>query len=426
MAAFDNNFDGLKQPKGFTGQNFGTNMYSNAADLAYGQEVGNPGRAGMVSSLADAQSRAAGTAGPSLAETQLKQGQESALRGAVALAGQSRGGNIAGQQMQAANAGAGGLAAANSQAATMRIQEQQIAQEQAAAQAQAAAGLQLNYQQLAQQGQLGQQGISNDYELGKGQLELDRQKYHTDRNMGWAKVGSGFLGSIIGGALGGSDERLKHDVQDSTGSIADDVGNLPTKKWGYNDPTFGPTESGSNAGILAQDLEKSPFGAQTVIDTPQGKMINGAQTANVALAATAEQQKRIQELERQVGQRNEQGNFSNGSIDDAQMQRDLDLARKSYGDLATHNKNAAALAGRDADRYAIPQDSYRGRNPTLVGAQTVDPFEDIAAPQPSLKDKLKSAYSDVARQFGFEDEEEDSGGSNLQKGMGIAIERGNK
>ncbi|MFA7287175.1 MAG: hypothetical protein WC052_05935, partial [Patescibacteria group bacterium] len=106
---------GYKSPAGFDGKNFGGQRYDSAQDLAYGSEVGDPGRAGMVSSLADAQKRAQGQT-PSLAENQLMQGQESAMRGAVALAGNSRGGNIGGQQMQAANAGAGGLAAANAQA----------------------------------------------------------------------------------------------------------------------------------------------------------------------------------------------------------------------------------------------------------------------------------------------------------------------
>ncbi len=356
------------------------------------------GMEGMESALSDAQKRARGEGGPSLAEQQLRAGQDSALRGAVALAGQGQGGNIGGQQMAAANAGAGGLGAANQQAAMMRIQEQQIAQEQAASQAQALEAANLGQGALYQQGQLGLNQQNIDWQLGQSQLDLERKKYETERNLGWGKVAAGVVGSAVG-AIAKSDERSKHSI--GRGSASEKVGEIDSADFEYNP---GEGIQGRNSGVVAQQVEQTSLGQQLVRNGPDGKKyIDGGQAGAVALAASSEQEQRLRALEDQVQQRNpEQGNFSAKGIDDAQYGRDLAMARKAYSDVATQKGTALDLASRDAERYAIPQDSYRGRNPELVGAQTVDPI-----PQPTLKERMQSAYDDVAHQFGFADDDED-------------------
>lgn len=58
------------------------------------------------------------------------------------------------------------------------------------------------------------------------------------------------------------------------------------------------TDTGMRTGVMAQDLEKSPILDDTVIDTPNGKVIDGPRAMGASLAMLAGMDKRLKELER--------------------------------------------------------------------------------------------------------------------------------
>jgi len=353
----------------------------------------------LEQALKDARARANGQV-PTLAENQLKQGQENALRGAVALAGMGRGGGIGAQQMQAANVGAGTLASTNEAAAQMRIQEQQIAEQQAAALAQAIQ--QANFQQsaLGAQNQLALNSQNIDWLLGKGNLELGRKaedRMKTDQMLGLIKTGIGAIGSAVGGALG-SDERMKHDMRrEPEGEASRLVAELPENiTFDYNDNI--PEQPGRKFGYSAQELEKTSLGPQLIMNTPGGKMIDTRNAGVLALAAAAENSRELQRMRHahaidpfeneQVSQAprgyvgrtaiNGSGEvpepmsdeYEFGSPEEIRDARNQRIARTSErADPFAGEGDAVALAARDAARYAVAEDRNRMRR-----VYAIDPF----------------------------------------------------
>lgn len=86
-----------------------------------------------------------------------------------------------------------------------------------------------------------------------------------------------------------SDERLKTDKSQLSDRDVDlMMGNLTGYKYRYKGAKTNPTQ----AGVMAQDMPKD-----SVIDTPAGKMIQGPQALNEALAILANQHDRILKLE---------------------------------------------------------------------------------------------------------------------------------
>lgn len=107
---------------------------------------------------------------------------------------------------------------------------------------------------------------------------------------------SGKSGGLLSGLL--SDERQKQGMQGGGPSEASALaGSMQPYTFDYRPGSGGPP--GRRLGVMAQDLEQSPLGAQLVLDTPQGKQIDVAQAQGAALAMIADQEQRLRRLEGQ-------------------------------------------------------------------------------------------------------------------------------
>ena len=95
-------------------------------------------------------------------------------------------------------------------------------------------------------------------------------------------------------AYGASDERLKKDVTDGDEKAARILKGLKSYSYNYKDEKYG---KGKQFGPMAQDLEKAGLG-HTVVDTPEGKMVNGAKLALSSTALVAALGKRVANLEK--------------------------------------------------------------------------------------------------------------------------------
>ncbi len=161
---------------------------------------------------------------------------------------------------------------------------------------QAVAGLQERNQAAGQLGQmqLGQSG--QDVQAGLGGYGAANQGYGTalgNPEKTW--------GSMLGGAIGGaasalvskSDRRAKTEIADGDGDADKALKGLQAFSYRYKDEKDG---KGKQFGIMAQDLEGAGLG-HAVIDTPNGKYVDGAKAATSSLALVAALGKRVAKLE---------------------------------------------------------------------------------------------------------------------------------
>lgn len=95
-----------------------------------------------------------------------------------------------------------------------------------------------------------------------------------------------------------SDERLKKDVTDARSEIDAVLDALSPKSYSYKDEKHG---KGRRAGIMAQDLERSPAGKRVVEDRPDGKMLDVNKALSLALASSARLNERVRKLEGKGG-----------------------------------------------------------------------------------------------------------------------------
>lgn len=103
----------------------------------------------------------------------------------------------------------------------------------------------------------------------------------------------GTLGNVAGAGLGllSSDERVKDDIERApdVSEIADAIAPVQFR---YK----GEPEDVARVGVIAQDLEQSPL-RDTVVDTPQGKMIDTVQLTPAILDMVVQLTKRIEAME---------------------------------------------------------------------------------------------------------------------------------
>jgi len=99
-----------------------------------------------------------------------------------------------------------------------------------------------------------------------------------------------------GGALAPlfSDERLKTNVKDGDKAARKALETLGAKTYRYKDPKFG---AGEQFGVMAQKLEKAGL-TNTVIDTPEGKMIDTNKLTGVNTGLIAALGRRVAKLEK--------------------------------------------------------------------------------------------------------------------------------
>lgn len=90
-----------------------------------------------------------------------------------------------------------------------------------------------------------------------------------------------------------SDKNQKKDIK----PIKSFLDNLKAYKYEYKNPDIKGAGKGEHISVMAQDLEKSDIGKTMVKNTPQGKMVNYGKGYAVILAAQADLNKRLNELE---------------------------------------------------------------------------------------------------------------------------------
>jgi hypothetical protein len=100
------------------------------------------------------------------------------------------------------------------------------------------------------------------------------------------------LGGTLGAAALMSDINAKTNIE---GFSSDEfLGKLKPYKYDYKSEENG---KGKQAGVMAQDLEKTEIGKQAVIDTPKGKMVDYSKLGPTMLSSLVELNDRLKKLE---------------------------------------------------------------------------------------------------------------------------------
>jgi hypothetical protein len=100
--------------------------------------------------------------------------------------------------------------------------------------------------------------------------------------------------AAIGAISAASDRRLKTEVRDGSDQADESLKGLRAHFFKYKDED--KHGAGARVGIMAQDLEKAGL-KHTVINTPGGKMVHGAQLATALAAMMPGLDKRLSKLE---------------------------------------------------------------------------------------------------------------------------------
>jgi len=273
----------------------------------------------------------------SVAQQQLRSGMEANLANQIRAQSAARGGNMAGAQQLASGQAAGLGAEMNQQAAQLRAQEYAGAVQGYSGLAGQMAGLDLQQQTSMGQLGLGYGQLGTDWELGiREQMEQEKEN-RWQRGMGLFDKVAGAKEGLLA-AIGKSDVRVKQNITpyganrgveedplvayerdrmpastltaeeedriDSTwipastltaAEAAMGLGKVPTYEYEYR-PGYG-LPPGRRMGIMAQDLQKQPGLSGLVVQTPQGLGTDTAGMASTAVAASADQERRIQDLE---------------------------------------------------------------------------------------------------------------------------------
>lgn len=307
--------------------------------VTFDQSQANAARS-QQQSFADMLAQQAAGNGPSVAQNQLRMGQEAAAKQAMALAASNPGVSPGMALRMAQNQASDQALAVNQQAAALRAQEQlgaqaqlgqtlqgmrgqDIAQEQAAAGhgAQQAAGqfqaamqneavqnqliqyytelgydvdaaaaqAQMALEQARLQQYLGEQGIS----VQQGQLDLMRR----GQNMGIVGGAIGALGALGAGALQWSDRRTKQDIKPATKEALEMLDKLEPSSWKYKDKKHG---EGEWSGVMAQDLARSKMGRSMLIEKDGYMAIDSKKALSAALSALAAMRQREKMMEKKI------------------------------------------------------------------------------------------------------------------------------
>lgn len=199
--------------------------------------------------------------------------------------------NLGAQQSMAAGASPQNAAMA---ARTAAIQSGRLGS--AAAGQQAIAGLQERNQATQALGQLGLGMRGQDLQGTLGGYGAANQGYGAMVNptgdQSFLQQNAGAI-SGLGALIAASDRRLKTDITDGADDAKSLLDGLKAYAYNYKDDKYG---KGKQLGVMAQDLEKGGL-KQAVINTPSGKMVDGAKLALGLAAVLPGLDKRLSKLE---------------------------------------------------------------------------------------------------------------------------------
>jgi hypothetical protein len=262
-----------RSASGFAG--FGEGNYANMTD------EGARFRAGLQRSL-DLIDQ-----GKSVAGEQLRQGLQQNVSGQMATAASARPGSAPMAARTAAiNAGraASGL---SGQQALAALAERQGVQQMLGQQIMGARGQDLQAALGSRSNAITGYGQASDAALNLHTQDQAADEANKQRQ--YAAIQAG----IMTGAMVASDRRLKTDIVDGRKNADEFIRGLKSYSYSYKDDKHG---KGPQLGILAQELEKGP-GRQAVVDTPHGKMVDGAKLSGANTAAIARLGERLAALE---------------------------------------------------------------------------------------------------------------------------------
>lgn len=142
--------------------------------------------------------------------------------------------------------------------------------------------------------------VEDNYDLNRGNL-ISGYAALTGKGLGGlADSGMDYMERMFTMGGGGSDERMKKDIKPlASQDVNDMLDNLVPSTYKYKNPDMPWTRPGPQAGVMAQDLEKSPMGASMVRDTPVGKIVDTNAAIGALLAANADLHKRLKKIEGQ-------------------------------------------------------------------------------------------------------------------------------
>jgi len=200
-------------------------------------------------------------------------------------------------QQGAMATGAATQADTNNQAGLARIQEQQQAQALLAQQSQGMVQNQLGFEQLGMDSLNTANQLHLDRHLGQQAQDLAEQKFHTERSQGWANVGIGAVGGLLGGLSKISDERAKDNIRPMSASQV--VGEIDPIGFEYK-TGYGP--SGQRLGVGAGQLEQTELGPSLVRTGDDGlKRVDVGGAAMASLAGVSDLSRRLDAMESNAG-----------------------------------------------------------------------------------------------------------------------------
>lgn len=102
-------------------------------------------------------------------------------------------------------------------------------------------------------------------------------------------------GGLFGDIFKFSDKNLKKDIKPGKDEIQDFLDNLEAYKYSYKNPEHG---EGEQLGVMAQDLEKSDLGKESVKEVSEGKIVNYSSLLPTITAAMAQMNERLKKIEK--------------------------------------------------------------------------------------------------------------------------------
>lgn len=229
--------------------------------------------------------------GPSVAQQQLRQAQAANMAQQTAGAASAQGGamNRALAQTSAANINSGLAQQTAGQAAELRAQEQLGAMGQASGAVGAMRGQDISEGTLAQNRQLGV--ATNVVATNEQGVEAQKANQAAQQKEAGAILGAG-MGVAALGTIGGSDKRIKHDIEPASHEeMSALMQSLMPKKFRYDgEGQRGPIR----VGIIANEVEKNPLGRQMVGRDEHGiREIEGGPALMAVLAAIGDLYSRL-------------------------------------------------------------------------------------------------------------------------------------
>ena len=131
--------------------------------------------------------------------------------------------------------------------------------------------------------------LTRDYKIEESKKDRDQNKMDS--------IITAISVAVVAYAKWGSDINLKKNISSGDEEVESFLDALNAYTYEYKDPDAPGSDAGMFAGVMAQDLEKTPMGASFVQDTPQGKMVDYGHGLAAILASQANIHDRLRTLE---------------------------------------------------------------------------------------------------------------------------------